>query len=144
MERKRGVTTPVITLAVVIMFIILTTATVVGSRNIDTVNYEEFKSQLGRVSDCVNEYYLANEELPTQGEIVAKANLPEALTNELTANGDLNNDLYIIDMSKLDINNVTRGKGTIDDRDLFLVAEGSNNIYYYKGYKFRKIMYYGV
>lgn len=144
MERKRGVTTAVISLAVVIMFIILTTATVVGSRNIDTVNYEEFKSQLGRVSDTVNEYYLTNDELPTSGEIVAKANLPEALTNELTANGDLNNELYIIDMSKLDINNVTRGNGTVDDRDLFLVAENSNNIYYYKGYKFRNTMYYGV
>lgn len=144
MGRKRGVTTAVIALAVVIMFIILTTATVVGSRNIDTVNYEEFKSQLTRVSDVVNEYYLSNEELPTRGEIVAKANLPEALTNELTANADTNNELYIIDMSKLDINNVTRGNGTVDDRDLFLVAEGTNNVYYYKGYKFRKTMYYGV
>jgi len=144
MERKRGVTTAVISLAVVIMFIILTTATVVGSRNIDTVNYEEFKSQLTRVSNTVNEYYLKNDELPVTGEIVAKANLPEALTNEIDMNGDLNNDLYIIDMSKLDINNVTRGNGNLDDRDLFLVAEESNNIYYYKGYKFRKTMYYGV
>jgi len=144
MERKRGVTTAVISLAVVIMFIILTTATVVGSRNIDTVNYEEFKSQLTRVSNTVNEYYLKNDELPVTGEIVAKANLPEALTNEIDMNGDINNDLYIIDMSKLDINNVTRGNGNLDDRDLFLVAEESNNIYYYKGYKFRKTMYYGV
>jgi len=144
MERKSGVTTTVIVLAVVIMFIILTTATVVGSRNIDTVNYEEFRSQLTRVSDGVNEYYIENDELPVTGHIVAKANLTEALTNELTANGDINNDLYIIDMSKLDINNVTRGNGNLEDRDLFLVAEDSNNIYYYKGYKFRKTMYYGV
>lgn len=144
MKRKRGVTTAVIALAVVIMFIILTTATIVGSRNIDTVNYEEFNSQLTRVSDGVNEYYLTNEELPTTGQIVAKANLTEALANELNANGDLDNDLYIVDMSKLDINNVTRGNGNLEDRDLFLVAENSNNIYYYKGYKFRNTMYYGV
>ena len=144
MERKKGVTTTVIVLAVIIMFIILTTATVVGSRNIDTVNYEEYMSQLTRVSNSVNEYIVKNDELPTLGQIVAKANLTEDLTNEITANGDTNNDLYVVDMSKLDVNNVKKGTGSIDDRDIFLVAENSNNIYYYKGYKFRGTMYYGV
>lgn len=144
MERKKGVTTTVIVLAVVIMFIILTTATVVGSRNIDTVSYEEYMSQIKRVSNSVNEYVTKNDELPTLGQIVAKANLTEDLTNEITENGDTNNDLYVVDMSKLDVNNVNKGTGNIDNRDIFLVAENSNNIYYYKGYKFRGTMYYGV
>lgn len=144
MKRKKGVTTTVVVLAVVIMFIILTTATVVGSRNIDTVNYEEYMSQLTRVSDSVNEYVVKNDELPVTGQIIAKANLTEDLTNELTQNGDLNNDLYVVDMSKIDVNNVSKGSGTIDDRDIFLVAENTNNVYYYKGYKFRGTMYYGV
>lgn len=144
MKRKKGVTTTVVVLAVVIMFIILTTATVAGSRSIDTVNYEEYMSQLTRVSNGVNEYVVKNSELPVTGQIVAKANLTEDLTNELTENGDLNNNLYIVDMSKIDVNNVSKGTGTIDDRDIFLVAENTNNIYYYKGYKFRGTMYYGV
>jgi len=144
MKRKKGVTTTVVVLAVVIMFIILTTATVTGSRNIDTVNYEEYMSQLTRVANGVNEYVVKNNELPVTGQIVAKANLTEDLTNELTENGDLNNDLYVVDISKLDVNNVNKGTGTIDDRDIFLVAENTNNIYYYKGYKFRGTMYYGV
>ena len=144
MERKKGVTTTVIVLAVVIMFIILTTATIVGSRNIDVVNYEEYKSQITRVSNVVNEYISKNDELPSSGQIVAKANLTDDLTAELTEKGDLNNNLYVVDMSKLDVNNVSKGKGTIDDRDIFLVAENTNNIYYYKGYKFRGTMYYGV
>ena len=144
MQSKKGITTTVVVLAVVIMFIILTTATVVGSRNIDTVNYEEYMSQLTRVSDSVNEYIVKNSEMPVINQIVAKANLTEDLSNELKANGDLNNDLYIVDMSKLDVNNVNKGTGTIDDRDVFLVAENSNNIYYFKGYKYRGTMYYGV
>lgn len=144
MENKKGVTTTVVVLAVVIMFIILTTATVVGSRNIDTVNYEEYMSQITRVSDSVNEYVVKNNEMPVINQIVAKTNLTEDLNNELKANGDLNNDLYIVDMSKLDVNNVNKGTGTIDDRDVFLVAENSNNIYYFKGYKYRGTMYYGV
>ena len=126
------------------MFIILTTATIVGSRNIDVVNYEEYKSQITRVSNVVNEYISKNDELPSSGQIVAKANLTDDLTAELTEKGDLNNNLYVVDMSKLDVNNVSKGKGTIDDRDIFLVAENTNNIYYYKGYKFRGTMYYGV
>ncbi len=144
MERKKGVTTVVIVLAVVIMFIILTTATVVGSRNIDVVNYEEYKSQIIRVSNVVNEYVSKNDELPSSGQIIAKANLTDDLTAELKEKGDENNNLYVVDMSKLDVNNVSKGKGSIDDRDIFLVAENTNNIYYYKGYKFRGTMYYGV
>lgn len=146
MNNKRGVTTAVITLAVVIMFIILTTATVIGSRNVGTVNYEEYMSQLNRVADSVNSYILKNDELPVKDsyEIVAKAGLTENFIAELTKNGDTNNNLYIIDMNKLDVNNVAKGKGTIDNRDVFLIAENTNNIYYYKGHNFRGTMYYGV
>jgi len=146
MNKKRGVTTAVIVLAVVIMFIIITTATIVGSRNIQTVNYEEYMSQLNRVADSVNAYILENEELPvrTANEIVAKAGLTEDLMDELTENGDLNNNLYVIDMSKLDVNNVNKGNGTVQDRDVFLIAENTNNIYYYKGHTFRGTVYYGV
>ena len=144
MNKKRGVTIVVIALAVVIMFIILTTATIVGSRNIDTVNYEEFMSQLSRVSDSVNEYIVKNEEIPTTYEVVAKVGLTENLRNEITQNGDLNNNLYVIDMTKLNVNNVSKGNGNVSDRDVFLVAENTNNVYYYKGYKFRGTVYYGV
>lgn len=145
MKNKKGVTTTVVVIAVVIMFIILTTATVIGSRNIDTVNYEEYKSQLTRVADSVNEYIVKNDELPTNGQIVAKANITETLKKELDDNDDLEeNDLFVVDMSMIDVNNVNKGKGTIDSRDVFLVAENSNNVYYYKGYKFRGTMYYGV
>ncbi len=146
MNKRRGVTTAVIVLAVVIMFIILTTATIVGSRNINTVNYEEYMSQLNRVSDCVNAYILANDELPVRDsyEIVANAGFTQDFKNELIENGDMNNNLFVIDMNKLDVNNVSKGKGTVQDRDVFLVAENSNNIYYYKGYLFRGTVYYGV
>ena len=129
MNKKSGVTASVVTLAVVIMFIILTSATIIGSRNIDTVNYEEYMSQLNRVSDGVNQYI---------------SSLTEDLANELSKNGDTNNNLYIVDMNKVTVNNVSRGNGTAQDRDVFLVAENTNNVYYYKGYKYRWTMYYGV
>lgn len=146
MNKKRGVTTSVIILAVVIMFIILTTATIVGSRNINTVSYEEYMSQLNRVADSANAYILANDELPVREsyEIVAKAGLTQDLTAELTQNGDTNNNLYVIDMSKLNVNSVSKGNGTVQDRDVFLIAENTHNIYYYKGYSFRGTVYYGV
>ena len=144
MNKKRGVTTMVIVLAVLIMFIILTTATVIGSRNIDTVNYEEFVSQINRVSNSVNEYVVKNDEMPITSSVIAKAGLTEDFRQELEENGDLDNDLYVIDMTKLNVDNVSKGKGDISNRDIFVIAENTNNVYYYKGYKFRNTVYYGV
>lgn len=145
MERKKGITTLVIILSVFIMFIILTTATVIGSRNINTVNYEEFMSKLNRVSNTVNEYILKNDNMPILDShtVIAKTNLTEDLKTELQRNGDFeNNNLYVIDMNKLNVNNVNIGIGTVQDRDVFLIAEDTHNIYYYKGYKYRNKMYY--
>ncbi len=144
MKNKLGITTSILVLSVVIMFIILTTATVSGVASINNVNYEEYMSQLERVSNATNEYIIENEKKPIfENTAIAKENLTDDFSAELLKNGDNNNNLYVIDISKLSLNDFKIGKGTITDRDLFLIADKTNNVYYFKGYNYKGTMYYG-
>ena len=141
---KRGITVSILVITIVIMFSLVTAATVIGTRSIQTASYEEFLSKIVRVSNDVNEYVIDNEKLPTTSEIIAKEGLPDALKAELNKNNDATNNLFVIDMTKLRTESVNIGKGTVADMDVFVVAENTNNVYYLKGIEYRGTMYYGV
>lgn len=141
---KKGITMSVVLIAVVIMLILITSATVVGTTSISTANYEDFKSIVGRVSNNVNEYYVKNNELPVKNEVVATDSLSESFQDELEKKGDLNKKLFIIDMTKINDSTITIGRGNSTSEDIFLVAEDSHNIYYLKGHEFKRVKYYGV
>lgn len=141
---KRGITVSVLVITVVLMFILVTTATVIGARAIQTAAYEEFLSKMSRVSDDVNKYVVDNGNLPTTSEIIAKEGLPNGLISEINNNNDSNNNLFVIDMTKLRTESVNIGQGSIEDMDVFIVAENTYNVYYLKGIDYRGVTYYGI
>lgn len=141
---KKGITISILVVTVVLMFIIVTTATVIGTRTIQTASYEEFMSKIYRVSNDVNKYVIDNNSLPITSEIIAKEGLSNAFKEELNKNKDVWNNLFVIDMSKLRTESVNIGKGTIEDMDVFVVAENTNNVYYLKGVKYKGETYYGL
>lgn len=141
---KKGITTSVIILAVIIMFILITATATIGSNAIRTVNYEEYMSKLKRVSDAVNEYETKNEEFPITGEAISKGDLDADLVTELEENGDTNSNLFVVDMNLLKISGVGIGSGTIENKNVFVVAEDTGNVYYYKGHAYKGTRYYGV
>lgn len=139
---KKGITMSVVLVAIVIMMLIISAATVVGTNAVSTANFEEFKSIISRVSDDINEYYVKNDELPVKNEIVATASLPQDMQSALSKNGDLDDKLYVVDMSKIDDATLKKGRGTIESQDVFLVSETKQNVYYLKGYKYKSVVYY--
>lgn len=141
---KKGVTISILVVTVIMMFILVTTATVIGIRSIQTAAYEEFLSKVIRVSNDVNKYVVANDKLPSTSEIIAKEGLPNALKAELNKNNDAVNNLFVVDMAKLRTESVNIGKGTVEDMDVFVVAENTNNVYYLKGVQYRGATYYGI
>lgn len=141
---KKGITVSILVVTIILMFILVTTATVVGTRTIQTAMYEEFCSKLVRVSNDVNAYLMANDSLPTTLEIIAKEGLPAGLKDEINNNNDMENNLFVVDMMKIRTESVNIGKGSIADRDVFIVAENTNNVYYLKGIKYRNKTYYGM
>lgn len=141
---KKGVTMSVVLIAVVIMLILITSATVVGTSSISTANYEDFKSIVSRLSNDVNEYYIKNGELPIKNEVIATDSLNSLFREELDKKGDLNKKLFVVDMTKINDATINIGRGNTSSEDIFLVTEDSQNIYYLKGHEYKKVKYYGV
>lgn len=141
---KKGVTVSMLALTIVLMSIIVGIVGVVGAGAIKTANYEEFTSKLTRVHDEVNKYIIQNKTIPTTNEIISKQGLDESLTLEISKNNDTNNNLFVLDMNKLKLENVNIGKGTIEDLDVFIVAENTNNVYYLKGIEYKGQKYFGM
>ena len=141
---KKGITMSILAITVTIMLVLVSTASVIGTKAIQTASYEEFLSKLTRVSNSVNKYVIDNKTLPTTQEIVAKEGLPAGFRAEIAHNNDQTNNLFVVDMSKLRVESVNIGKGTISDMDVFVVAENTNNVYYLKGIEYKGYTYYGI
>lgn len=141
---KKGLTISILAITIAVMFILVTTATVIGSASINSVMYEEYISKLKRVSSDVNIYYNKNAELPITGEVVTKDALNNEINQEILDNNDSLEEFYVIDMSKLKTYSVNIGYGTKDSSDIFVVTNNSHNVYYLKGFKYKGITYYSV
>lgn len=133
---KRGITLSVMAITVVIMVIVISTATIIGTNSMKSASYEEYISKIKRVEDEVNFYIESEGTLPITGEILSKGGCKPEFINVLNSNGDSQNDLYIIDMNKLNVVSVNIGFGNIDDNDIFIVTSNTNNVYYYGGFKY--------
>ena len=136
MEKKNGISMVVLLVAIVIMILLVSTAVVVGAGSITKANFEEYQSNVIRMSNLVNIYYTKNNELPIINKVLDAKSISYDFVNEVNSKGDEFNKLYIIDKSKLKMSTIDIGSGTIEDKDIFVVAENTNNIYYVKGFKF--------
>ncbi len=141
---KRGITLSIMAIAVSIMFIVIGTATIIGTNTMKAASYEEYISKIKRVEDEVNFYMESEGTLPLTGEVLSKSGCKPEFINVLNANGDSQNDLYIIDMNKLNVISVNIGYGNIDDNDIFLITANTNNIYYYGGFKYDGRMVFNI
>lgn len=141
---KKGVSMIVLTVAISVMVVLITSSVIVGSTAIKTAQYEEFLSQVSRTADSVNQYIVKNEKLPTDGTIVSGNSLGENFLAELKTKNDLNNKLYLIDVNLLEDATIKRGQGTVMDKNVFVVAENTNNVYYIKGFKYKGKVYFGL
>lgn len=141
-NKKSGVTLSVVVIAVVLMVITISSASIIGTRAISTANFEEYKSELDRVSNNVNEYYLSNKKLPVTNEIIDINTVDTGLKNAIITNGDDNDTMYVVDMSAIADSSIENGKGTVESKDVYLVSSKNQNVYYLKGFKYNGTVYY--
>src|SRR5574344_1205494 len=139
---KKGVSLATVIVAVTLMVILISSVSVVGTSAISIANFEEYKSIIERTSDDINDYYIQNKSLPVTEESVSAVSLGQDFINTLSSNNDLQNKLYVVDVSKLGDYTLKKGIGTVSNKDVFIVAENSNNVYYLKGFKYKGKVYF--
>lgn len=139
---KKGLSLSTVVIAISIMLILVSSVSVIGSSAISSANFEEYKSNIDRVADEVNIYVTDNGTLPVTNEVIAINSLGQDFLNQVKENGDLANKFYLVDISKLNDYNIKKGRGNIENKDVFLVTENTNNVYYLKGFKYRGKVYF--
>ena len=139
---KKGLSLSTVVIAISIMLILVSSVSVIGSSAITYANFEEYKSNIDRVSDEVNIYVTDNGTLPVTNEVIAINSLGQDFLNQVKENGDLANKFYLVDISKLNDYNIKKGRGNVENKDVFLVTENTNNVYYLKGFKYRGKVYF--
>ncbi|MBR1883638.1 MAG: hypothetical protein IJ809_01605 [Clostridia bacterium] len=144
MNMKSGITMTVLAVAIAIMLLLLTGSTIIGSGYINDAKFEEYNEMLNAVSSSVNAYVLANKSLPINNEAIIYNNFDVEFGKEVISKGDQYNKLYIVDVTKLGNYTIKEGRGSISNKDVFVVAENTNNVYYLKGYEYKNAKYYGL
>lgn len=139
---KKGLSLSTVVIAISIMLILISSVSVIGSSTITSANFEEYKSSIDRVADEVNIYVTDNGTLPVTNEVIAINSLGQDFLNQVKENGDLANKFYLVDISKLNDYNIKKGRGNVENKDVFLVTENTNNVYYLKGFKYRGKVYF--
>lgn len=140
---KSGISLMVLVIAIGIMFILISSVSVVGYNSIVSANYEKYQGELSQIADLVNVYYIENKSLPVTNEIIDPQSISYDFINETIDNNDEFNKLLVIDMNKIDNLNIKKGKGNISNQDIYVVSENAQNIYYVKGFKFEGKTVYG-
>ena len=160
MKNRQGVSLLVLTVTIVLMIVLLTTSVVIAGNMIDNSRLSSFASEVFDVKDATEVYYAYNEEFPyldedkaySKGEILAlvEPEYQNVFLNELILNGDnaSSDDMgsfYKIDLSKIDVEQTTRGiKKDGNERDVFVISYPSMNVYYLDGVAAKNTKFFSV
>lgn len=153
--KNRGITLVALVITIIISLILLSVSIVTIKNSIDKSALSNFGNEINDIQDATKSYYILNNALPKK-ESIAKlskndvlalvgATNQTAFSDELTQNGDNTLDeFYEVDISKLGIENTTKGLATNGSNDIYVVSYPSINIYYLKGVKANKTMYFST
>lgn len=142
---KRGITFLNVMVAVVIMAIFSSTATIVGINVLNDSKKDKFATEIAFIQEAVNNYHSKNDEYPILEAVTV--NLKNVNTNDMvqfineTQAADSTIILYELDFSKL---------GTIDTiyghseeiQDIYAVSKESGIVYYLKGININDVTYF--
>ena len=143
-----------ISLAILLAVMIMLAGVVsyVASDMITNSKLVKFSKDMTTIYDAVQEYYAVNGAIPVrEGGLeldvaeyksnVTNGDYLNVLTNEIAGNQDENSTFFQIDMTKIGIEDSTYGIEKTS-KDIFLVSNGSNLIYYYPGFKIKGDIYF--
>lgn len=130
LKNSKGITITVLVVTVVIL-LILTSTIIMKAGNYKNVNkLNNLYADIKLLEDKVLEYHNDYGILPTKGE-------------KITPNRSMEEgEYYEIDLSQLENLTLNYGKGSIDDKDIYIVNKNTLDVYYYKGIEYEESLYY--
>lgn len=153
MNNKKGISLIALTITIAVMIILATAVFMVSNEMVINSKMAALAVDLEEMEDLVSSYYINNDELPVVatpswdkdglvGEISEGAS---ELAEEIELNKDGSDTFFKIDISKLDIENISRGlEAEEDSTDIFVVAKESFNVYYLKGEEIDDTYYFSL
>lgn len=166
-NKNKGISLIVLLVTIAVMLILLTVIVISVDNVSNNSKLSAFATDLSTIEDLTSTYYMQNNSFPVKTEsgkeindmIMTQRDLLNKVGNEnkdnfieeLQLNNDYNDEsddlgeYYPIDLSKLDIGSSKRGIAKDGDtQDIYVVSYPSMNIYYIKGVKAKKDIYFSL
>ena len=148
---KKGISMIALLITIAVFLILLTVITISSDKIINNTKKKQFAREIYEVQNLVDKYKYEKEEYPYT---ILDDNTKESISIDIT--DDLNDqfdnegvtkghkvELYTIDLNKIGAENITRGiKKDNNLKDVYAFSEKTGIVYYIKGYKVGKNVYY--
>ena len=148
---KKGISMIALLITIAVFLILLTVITISSDKIINNTKKKQFAREIYEVQNLVDKYKYEKEEYPyTILDDNTKESMSIDITDDLTDQFDNEGvkegdkvELYTIDLNKIGAENITRGiKKDNNLKDVYAFSEKTGIVYYIKGYKVGKNVYY--
>lgn len=148
---KKGISMIALLITIAVFLILLTVITISSDKIVNNTKKKQFAREIYEVQNLVDKYKYEKEEYPyTILDDSTKESISINITDDLNdqfENEDITEDnkvvLYSIDLNKIGAESITRGiKKDNDLNDVYAFSEKTGIVYYAKGYKVGKNIYY--
>lgn len=148
---KKGISMIALLITLAVFLILLTVITISSDKIINNTKKKQFAREIYEVQNLVDKYKYEKEEYPyTILDDNTKESMSIDITDDLTDQFDKEGvkegdkvELYTIDLNKIGAENITRGiKKDNNLKDVYAFSEKTGIVYYIKGYKVGKNVYY--
>ena len=148
---KKGISMIALLITIAVFLILLTVITISSDKIINNTKKKQFAREIYEVQNLVDKYKYEKEEYPyTILDDNTNESMSIDITDDLTDQFDKEGvkegdkvELYTIDLNKIGAENITRGiKKDNNLKDVYAFSEKTGIVYYIKGYKVGKNVYY--
>ena len=148
---KKGISMIALLITIAVFLVLLTVITISSDKIINNTKKKQFAREIYEVQNLVDKYKYEKEEYPytilddNTNESIS-IDITDDLTDQFDKEGVKEGDkveLYTIDLNKIGAENITRGiKKDNNLKDVYAFSEKTGIVYYIKGYKVGKNVYY--
>lgn len=130
-RENKGITMVALVVTIVILLILSSVVIIEMNTGDKFKDYQYMKADIEVIKDRVHSYRFKNvDSIPTKGSVLPSVDLSGQ------ASGRDNSNYYEVDLEKLGNITLNYGKGNSTDKDIYIINEKSQEVYYLKGIEY--------